>query len=106
MNIKLEQQVTFFENLCRLREFASVNGFCLIFDIPHLDVGCEYGRAMYSDSLSVAFKLFGRTPAGELSYFGLKEDHALLSKYWLSLDTRCKYEDRIYSMPWKGVNQP
>ena len=99
-NSKLELQVTFFENLCRLREFAHVNGFCLVFDIARLNIGCKYGRALYSDSTAMGIKLFGRTPAGGLSYFGLKEDHALMAKYWLSLDTRCRYENKIYSMPF------
>ena len=104
-NKKLEQQVAFAKHLTRLLEFANANGFYLVYDIPHLDTGCEYGRALYSDSLSMAFKLFHRTPSGRLDYMNLVEDHALLGKFWKSLDTRCKYEDRTYSMPYTAPDQ-
>ena len=99
-NRKLEQQSDFAKNITRLVEFANANGFCLIYDIPHMDTGCEYGRALYSDSLSISFKLFRRTPGGRLDYMNLVEDHALLKKFWKSLDTRCTYENRTYSMPF------
>ena len=103
-NKKLEQKVEFLKNTTRLLEFAHGNEYELVLDLAHLDTGCEFGRAVYSDGLALAFKLFRRTPDGRLDYFNLATDHALLGKFWKSLDTRCEWDDRIYSMPWRKTN--
>jgi len=103
-NKKLEQQAEFLRNITRLVEFAHANKFELVLDLAHLDTGCKYGRGVYSAGLALAFKLFGVAPDGQWGYFGLDKDHALMSKFWLSLDTRCKYDDRVYSMPWTTVD--
>ena len=102
-NKKLEQQVEFLHNIARLLEFSDGNEYALVYDPAKLDIGCEYGRAMYSSGLAMAFKMFRRTPSGRLDYFGLEKDHNLLASYWKSLDTRCEWEDRIYSMPWRSL---
>ena len=99
-NKNLEQQAEFLRNITRLLEFAHVNKFELVLDLAHLDEGCKYGRSVHSDGLALAFKLFGIAPDGHWGYFGLEQDHALLGAYWKSLDTRCVWEGRIYSMPW------
>ena len=102
-NKLLEQQAEFLKNITRLVEFSDGNDYALILDVAHLDAGCQFGRGVYFDGLSLAFKLFRRT-SNNLDYFHLESDHAMLQKYWLSLDTRCKYADRIYSMPWDNIN--
>ena len=99
-NRKLEQQVEFLKNITRLLEFADGNDYALVLDITHLDVKCKYGRSVHNNGLSLAFKVFGRTAGKRLDYLHLESNHKILSKYWLSLDTRCAYEDRVYSMPW------
>ena len=99
-NRKLDQQVEFLKNITRLLEFADGNDYALVLDITHLDIECKYGRSVHNNGLSLAFKVFGRTPGKRLDYLHLESDHTILSKYWLSLDTRCQYKDRIYSMPF------
>ena len=103
-NKKLEQQAEFLRNITRLLEFAHANKFELVLDLAHLDTGCEFGRSVHSDGLALSFKLFGLAPDGHWDYFGLKEDHAMLGKFWKSLDTRCVWEGRTYSMPWTAVD--
>jgi len=103
MNTKLEQQDKFFDNLCKLRVYARAHGLSAILDLPHLDLGCQYGRAVYNDSLSMGIKLYRIPVDGDLSHFGLEEDHGVTAAYWKTFKD-CVYENRVYSMPFTAVD--
>ena len=103
MNNRLDQQVEFLHNIGKLLRFAQSSGYGLVLDNAHLDAKCEHGhhKPQMNDGLMLAFKLFRHTPDGRLDYFNLESDHNLLGTFWKSLDTRCEWIDRRYSMPWR-----